>query len=89
LFFVLHFCPLPCLFVLCLAFLSFVLPVVAEGDPFAPKLALCSTIMNVDPLQMMVWRSYNYPPHTRAPHEGSFRRKVIEACYPARMIKLM
>eukprot|EP00611_Tribonema_gayanum_P010203 TRINITY_DN20132_c0_g1_i2.p1 TRINITY_DN20132_c0_g1~~TRINITY_DN20132_c0_g1_i2.p1 ORF type:complete len:528 (+),score=165.55 TRINITY_DN20132_c0_g1_i2:208-1791(+) len=49
-----------------------------EEDPFAPKLALCSTIMNVDPLQMMVWRSYNYPAHTRPPHEGSFRNKIWE-----------
>jgi hypothetical protein len=32
--------------------------------------------MNVDPLQMMIWRSYNYPEGTRPPYEGSFRRRV-------------
>lgn len=48
------------------------------GNENAPKLAMVSTIINVEPLQMMIWRSYNYPQGTKAKHEGSFKRMVRE-----------
>lgn len=32
------------------------------NSPDNPKVVICSTIINVDPLQMMLWRNYGYRP---------------------------
>lgn len=32
------------------------------NSPENPKVIVCSTIMNVNPLEMMLWRNYGYCP---------------------------
>jgi predicted acylesterase/phospholipase RssA len=46
------------------------------GDPSDSKLVLCSTIFNLNPLTMQLWRNYNYPPGVVPEHRGSFRDRV-------------
>ncbi|CAN0132860.1 unnamed protein product [Ectocarpus sp. 4 AP-2014] len=46
--------------------------------PNNPKVVICSTIMNVDPLEMMLWRNYGYRPEQEPPYKGDYRRKMRE-----------
>ncbi|CAM9684083.1 unnamed protein product [Chrysoparadoxa australica] len=48
-------------------------------DPNTPKMAMCSTIMNMDPPELALWRNYNYEDGLKAKHKGSFRTKIRDA----------
>ncbi|CAM9866954.1 unnamed protein product [Phaeothamnion confervicola] len=50
---------------------------VLAADP--PKLIIVSTVINVDPLQVMLWRNYGYPRDRAPTYGGSFRLMVREA----------
>ncbi|CAM9493080.1 unnamed protein product, partial [Discosporangium mesarthrocarpum] len=49
------------------------------SDPNNPKVVICSTIINVDPIQMMLWRNYGYQKNQRPNYMGDFRRKMRDA----------
>lgn len=38
--------------------------------PNNPKVVICSTIMNVEPLELMLWRNYGYRPDMKPVHKA-------------------
>lgn len=51
-------------------------------DPESPKVIVCSTIINTNPLQMMLWRNYGYRMDEPAVYKVSWL--IGDGCYRCR-----